>query len=257
MTRPRAHVEEVLALRHEGLGARRIARRTGIPIKTIQDWLSAPDRALARPRQLRGVGACAADCDPWANLDDRAYTYLLGMYLGDGYIVALQRCYRLIVSCDARYPAIIEDVRTAMSRVLPAVVGMVDHQTWINVMAHSQHWPCFFPQHGSGMKHQRPIVLELWQERVVNRFPRPFLRGLIHSDGWRGENVAIRTTDLATEYRTYTRYQFSNRSDDIRKLFCDACDLLGIHWTQSNRWTISVARRKDVHYMDSFVGPKR
>ena len=107
------------------------------------------------------------------------------------------------------------------------------------------------------MKHQRPIVLEPWQREIVEQYPRAFIRGLIHSDGWRGNNVAIRHTELAIEYRTYTRYQFTNRSDDIRGLFCWALDLIGVHWTQSNRWVISVARRKDVHYLDSFVGPKR
>lgn len=125
------------------------------------------------------------------------------------------------------------------------------------VGAYSTHWPCFFPQHGAGPKHERPITLEQWQRTIVDRFPRPLLRALIHSDGWRGQNLAIRTTELAVEYRTYTRYQFSNRSADIRRLFCYACDLLDVHWTQSNSWTISVARRKDVHYMDSFIGPKR
>jgi hypothetical protein len=67
----------------------------------------------------------------------------------------------------------------------------------------------------------------------------------------------VKHTALAIEYRTYPRYQFSNRSEDIRNLFCWALDLVGAHWTQSNQWTISVSRRKDVHYLDSFVGPKR
>jgi hypothetical protein len=106
------------------------------------------------------------------------------------------------------------------------------------------------------MKHERAIRLTPWQRSTVEARPRPFVRGLIHSDGWRGMNVAIRHTDLAIEYRTYSRYQFSNRSDDIRQLFCWALDLLQVRWTRCNEWTVAVSRRKDVRTLDSFVGPK-
>lgn len=52
------------------------------------------------------------------------------------------------------------------------------------------------------------------------------------------------------------RYQFSNRSDDIRRLFTDACDLLDIAWRRWGRWHISVARRDSVAKLDEFVGLK-
>jgi hypothetical protein len=54
----------------------------------------------------------------------------------------------------------------------------------------------------------------------------------------------------------YPRYQFSNRSDDIRRLFTDTCDKLGIEWRQWTRYHVSVARRESVARMDSFIGPK-
>jgi hypothetical protein len=50
--------------------------------------------------------------------------------------------------------------------------------------------------------------------------------------------------------------QLSNRSDDIKRIFCDACDLLGIEWRVMNRWDISVARRVSVARLDEFIGPK-
>jgi hypothetical protein len=52
------------------------------------------------------------------------------------------------------------------------------------------------------------------------------------------------------------RYQFSNRSGDIRALFTQACDRLAIDWRQMNGYTISVARRTSVTRLDAFVGPK-
>ena len=99
------------------------------------------------------------------------------------------------------------------------------------------------------MKHLRPIVLEPWQREILDRYPWRFLRGLIHSDGCRG----INTIKHPNKTYRYPRYQFSNRSDDIRGLFCDYC----VEWRQMNRWTISVARRDSVALMDRHIGPKR
>lgn len=54
----------------------------------------------------------------------------------------------------------------------------------------------------------------------------------------------------------YPRYIFTNASDDIRWLFCDACDALGIDWRRMNARNISIARRASVELLDQFVGPK-
>lgn len=113
------------------------------------------------------------------------------------------------------------------------------------------------PQHGSGKKHNRPIVLEPWQREVVTAHPGRLLRGLFHSDGWRGHNVAVhRAPDgFVTRYR-YTRYEFTNKSADIRGICTDALDLLGIPWRANGPWRISVNRRAAVAALDEHVGPK-
>jgi hypothetical protein len=126
--------------------------------------------------------------------------------------------------------------------------------TYVNCI--TRQWLHLFPQHGAGVKHERPIVLERWQRELVARDPRPLIRGLIHSDGWRGTNWTTKTVGGTTKKYTYPRYQFSNRSDDIRGIFTDALDLLAISWRQNNQWTISVAKRDAVATMDAFVGPK-
>ena len=54
----------------------------------------------------------------------------------------------------------------------------------------------------------------------------------------------------------YPRYQFSNRSQDIKDLFTSTCDMLGIEWRPWGRHHISVARRESVALMDEFIGPK-
>src|SRR5206468_118950 len=82
---------------------------------------------------------------------------------------------------------------------------------------------------------------------LVDRFPQQFVRGLIHSDGCRTLN-RFKTrlpSGRVAEYE-YTRYFFSNLSADIRALFCEYCDRLGIRWTQSNARNISVSHRTSV-----------
>ena len=94
--------------------------------------------------------------------------------------------------------------------------------------------------------------------RVVDRFPQEFLRGLLHSDGCRTVNrfTTLLPSGRVAEY-AYPRWFFSNRSADIRGLFCEYCERLGIRWTQSNHRNISVSHRASVALLDAFIGPKR
>jgi hypothetical protein len=54
----------------------------------------------------------------------------------------------------------------------------------------------------------------------------------------------------------YPRHFFSNLSPDIRRLFGEACDRLGIRWTLSNPRNVSVSHRDGVAWLDEFIGPK-
>jgi len=55
----------------------------------------------------------------------------------------------------------------------------------------------------------------------------------------------------------YVRYFFSNLSEDIKDIFCDHCDLLGIRWSRASPRYVSIHDRKSVALLDQFVGPKR
>ena len=165
-----------------------------------------------------------------------------------------------ILEARAGYPEIIEESWTAMALALPGcrpAMRKLDYEC-VRIVAGSVRWPEVFPQHGPGRKHDRPMVLEPWQREVVDAFPREFLRGLIHSDGCRTVN-RFKTklpSGRVAEY-AYPRYFFSNLSADIRRLFCEYCDRLGIRWTQSNHRNISVSHRHSVAALDEFIGPKR
>jgi hypothetical protein len=177
------------------------------------------------------------------------------MYLGDGCIGRSGTSSALRIALDESYPEIVEKCCDAVE----AIRGRrprprPDHrgQRCVRIDSTWKQWPCLFPQHGAGRKHKRKIELTGWQNDIVDAEPGAFLCGLIHSDGWRGIN---RVHVKGKEYE-YPRYQFSNRSDDIRKLFTDTCDRLGIAWRPWTRYHVSVARRDSVAILDTFVGPK-
>ena len=172
------------------------------------------------------------------------------------HLSASRGVYRLRILLDRSYPGIIRECKVAMRQIVPtgrvAVFPKRDENA-DEVSAFWKHWPCLLPQHGAGRKHQRRIVLRAWQREVLARRPWHFLRGLIHSDGSRHLN----TIKHPKKTYLYPRYEFSNRSADIRGLFCEYCEKVGVEWRQMNRWNISVARRESVALMDRYIGPKR
>lgn len=186
-----------------------------------------------------------------------AYAELLGFYLGDGCLSRGRRAWVLRITCDDRWPGVADEVEHVLTAVAGRRVLRSAKDGCHDVQASWRHWPCLFPQHGPGKKHERPIVLAPWQQAVVDEHPGRLLRGLFHSDGWRGHNVAVRRAPdgFVTRYR-YARYEFTNKSAQIRGLCTDALDLLGIAWRPNGPWRISVNRRSAVALLDEHVGPK-
>jgi hypothetical protein len=233
--RTRQEVDHVLALRAEGLNQCEIARRTGIPRRTVKDWVAGRVPDFDGSRTRRGARAACPLCrgDP-STLPQVAYAYLLGLHLGDGCLSAHPRdVYKLRIVCANAHPELIRRCERAMAEVLPNTVGRTAKIGCTEVASYSKHWICLFPQHGPGRKHERKVELTVWQQELIDRDPRPLLEGLIHSDGCRVENWVNGTP--------YPRYHFSNSSADIRGIFGRACDSLGVEWRPHTRVSLSVA----------------
>lgn len=221
-----------------------IARQTCIPRRTVRDWRCRPQ---VRRRESSTSGRCAHD---FSTLPADTYSYLLGLYLGDGCISQHPRAWRLRIVLDVKYPGIIEHCREAIDTLMPGqhAAVLLRVTNCVEVSLYSKHWPCLFPQHGPGKKHHRKIRLEEWQQALVDQATEEFIRGLVESDGCRvvANDRGVRSV----------RYHFSNRSDDIRGLYCAALDRLGIPWTQNSRYQIAVYRKAATARLDEFVGPK-
>ena len=243
---------EVRRLLSKDLSSRAVAERTGVPFGTVQRWRQGTTATFG--------AAVVPTPGPWRPEDPAIYAYLLGLYLGDGHVnVARTGGVHLRVCLDAAYPGIVASCRSAMEVVSRRRTQVLLRDGWNMriVQCGWKRWPEALPQHGAGRKHTRPIELEPWQRHIVNAHPDWLVRGLIHSDGCRTVNRF--TTSLPSgrvAEHAYPRYFFTNLSADIRRLFCDACDLLGVRWTQSSFRNISVADRRSVALLDRAVGPK-
>jgi hypothetical protein len=159
----------------------------------------------------------------------------------------------LRLSLDQRYPGIIERAAQSIADVCPTQRAGIYPSIGCSVVAgYWRLWPVVFPQHGPGPKHARPIVLTDWQlqittaSRASSSRPHPRRWLPLHREPAQERNeLPIRSLLL------------SNKSEDIKAIFCEHLDLLGIGWTRPNSASIAIDRRAEVAKLDAFVGPKR
>lgn len=177
------------------------------------------------------------------------YSYLLGIYLGDGCITDFARTQRLRVFCDTKYPTLIATFGELLQRVFRHSrlhrTAIRESTTVLSVYA--QHLSCLFPQHGPGKKHDRAVDLEPWQRDAIAAAPWPFLRGCIQTDG-------CHFVDRTGRYE-YLSYEFSNLSAGVMDAFCWACELVGIAYRRYARYT-RIYRRESVQLLVENVGFK-
>ncbi|MEU9414211.1 helix-turn-helix domain-containing protein [Streptomyces sp. NPDC048272] len=249
--------EHALVLLRRGETNRSVAEQLGVPRGTVGWWRH-------EDRKRRGETYVApTDCPicTGRQFDLPAYAYLLGLYLGDGHIISKLKQHHLSIFCDASWAGLIDAAEDSMHRVMPMPrVSRRQRQGCVEVKSYTHHWTCLFPQHGPGKKHERRIVLEDWQQEIVDAHPWEFLRGLIHSDGCRITNWTTRIVGGVPKRYEYPRYFFTNKSDDIRRLCTDTLTRVGVRWTVLARggdpFNVSVARKDSVALMDAHIGPK-
>jgi hypothetical protein len=242
----RATVAAALQLSRSGVSAVAIGSTLGVPPRTVSDWVRGILPHSAKPDVCR---RCLGNHD--LNALPSEYVYVLGLYLGDGCLSHHARdVYKLRIVLDFRYPEIVGNALDGVKVV--SGKGGVYHRSdnCVEVFSYWRQWLCHLPQHGPGLKHERSIVLESWQETLVDRWPEHLIRGLVHSDGCRFQNSARGGW-------SQPRYSFTNCSADIHTIFRAACDRLQLRWTSAKPHTTYVSRATDVRRLDEFIGPKR
>lgn len=246
---------EALALIDAGLNDCEISRRLGVPRGTIRNWRNPTYMPRNGVPRLPGVcPRCWGAAKP-IRFTAAGYAELLALYLGDGSISRHPRTHRLGIILDDKYPDIINDTRELLERSFPendVHIGPGSKGKCSAVSVYSTHLVCLFPQHGPGPKHKRRILLEPWQQEVLEAAPWSFLRGCIRSDG----SVFVNRTG-AYEYLSY---DFANSSDDIAHLFTKTCEGLGLRPRATKGahggWRVRINRRDSVELMREHISLK-
>ena len=212
-----------MALWAEGKSKKDIALETGIPRSSVVSWIKGTTNlSMDKTPKL----SSPIECLKFLNTGDRqnSYIYLLGAYLGDGYISKGARTHRLRISCSTKQPFVIASIKKALLDIFPDNdISEVDKNcNCLDVSVYSTLLPYLFPQMGAGMKHSRPILLEGWQKELLDGREPLLLKGLFHSDG----SFYI----AKQQQRCYYRYQFTNTSADIITLFKDCLEKLKIEY---------------------------
>jgi DNA-binding transcriptional regulator WhiA len=120
------------------------------------------------------------------NPDKKIQAYIIGLALGDGNLSNPNgRGVRLRISCDSKYPQLLENIRNTISLLLPEnKVSLVKRKSnCIDVSSYSNFWPQILGWNsGNGSKFKQNAQIPQWvldnQEYSI-----VCLRGLIETDG--------------------------------------------------------------------------
>ena len=243
---------------NQGLNKSQIARNLSLHRGTVREYLKL---SLEDALKL----ACENNARQIPDLG-KEYSYILGLYLGDGHITKMKNkkdLYRLRIFLDHKYQGIVEECKSSLERIFPDNITSVMTQKANGlpscdvVYVYSKSIITLFPQHGTGKKHNRFIELEGFQREVLDKYPKEFLRGLIHSDGSRYRIL---------KEKQYYGYNFTNCSLDIFGLFVEYCAKVGVpvrvrnkklsHKGKSPCYMAEITRRQYVEILDDFIGQK-
>ena len=176
-------------------------------------------------------------------VENKTYSYLLGQYLGDGYINKTTRTYRLRIFNDIKNVSLNEFIIRKLSDAFPKnKVNSYKLNNVIVTYVYSNKIPNLFPQHGKGLKNSRNVELLDWQREIMDY--QYLLAGLLHSDG------------CAYFDRGYRMYSFKNTSKDILNIFIDCCNALNLSYSKTKNY-IYIRKRESVSWVYKNIGDKQ
>jgi hypothetical protein len=145
------------------------------------------------------------------------YSYILGLYLGDGYISKFPRTYKLLIALHVDEIDVHSRAIQSLKKLFPKNKVSTYHrksktsESVVDIGVYSSLLHESFPQHGKGKKNSRKIELVDWQEQIIENYPEFFVVGLYDADG-------TSYMHKVGKY-IYLRYNFINTSTDIINLF--------------------------------------
>lgn len=144
------------------------------------------------------------------NHEKKCYSYLLGLYYGDGCISKYARTYKLRIFLGRHETDVSQMAKQSINCLFPT--NKINdypliHSKCNEISVYSSKLLAYFPDHGEGKKHSRQIALVDWQKNIVEEYPEFFVTGLYDADG------------CGYYDNGYLKYNFVNTSKDIFDMF--------------------------------------
>jgi hypothetical protein len=236
--------QKVIEYKNRGLNKTEISKIVNIPRTTINDWLRR------RPNFEKTINDFNSKDYIMGNNLQNTYSYILGLYLGDGHINQMKnkRSYRLRIFNDIKYNNLNKHIINELQNLFfNNRVNFINSKNLVITYVYSNKLPTLFPQHGNGRKHNRKIELFNWQKDIISY--KYLLMGLFHSDGCHYFNNI--------KGKKYESYSFSNVSKDIHGIFQNCCKTLNIEYTKSSKSSnTEIRQRNSVEYLKNNIGTK-
>lgn len=178
---------------------------------------------------------------------NKIYSFILGLYLGDGCITKNKMSYRLRIVQDEKYTNSIIEIEEKMNLFFEKKSSVTKQTGCTIVSIFDKYLLHYFPQHGLGKKHERLIELSEFQLKYIDY--QNLMRGLFISDG---------SYYLAN--KKYERFNFTNKSLDIINIFRDCLNHFdishGFRVKPNGIYIVEIQRKSEVAKMKNLVGIK-
>ncbi len=121
-----------------------------------------------------------------SKIDKKTLAYIVGVALGDGGLSNPNgRAVRLRISCDTKYPAIIENITSAIKKLLPTnKISQVKMKArCVDISCYSNKWESLLGWKArGGSKEKQKVKIPDWIKNNKT-YSRYCLRGLFETDG--------------------------------------------------------------------------
>lgn len=245
-------IENVLSEYEKNKNISHISKIFDIPRATIKYWINSNILNSIKIREdidRESIGSVYEHI----SLNKKDYSFILGLYLGDGCITENGRnnsSYKLRIAQDNKYPNVISIIQNSLSNFFGKDSKLINGKGCTHITIYDKYLPIYFPQHGKGFKHDRKIKLNDFQSKNIDDVE--LLRGLWLSDG---------SFYIAKHGKyEYERYNFTNKSVDLIEIFGCLLDKLDVKYSKRIKrngvWTIEVQNRKYVSILKDILGTK-
>lgn len=234
-------IEKVLIDFNNGKNKYQIAKEYSIPRATLSGWIKN------NGKKIRTSDKDISVIIQEIKNNKETYNYILGLYLGDGCISSHKMSYKLRIAQDNKYPKSITDIENILKSFFPNNIFICKPKGCTVIGIYDKNLPLYFPQHDTGKKHDRPIILSDYQRENLDYLN--LMSGLWMSDG-----------SYYIAQKKYECYNFTNKSTDIISLFEECLTNFSIAYRKRMKkdgvWIIEITKKSEVVKMKDIVGTK-